>query len=99
MVSGICISMRRVDPETGKTMTVKSGRFGPYVSHDGQFKSIPRDESVFDIALERAVALLKEPKVFNARGALKVLGKQIHTDVFHEGGMDPVAEPGGATAA
>jgi len=35
----------------------------------------PKDESVFDIGLERAVALLKEPKAFNARGALKVLGK------------------------
>jgi DNA topoisomerase-1 len=45
------------------------------VSHDGTFKSIPRDESVFDIALERAVALLNEPKSFSARGALKVLGK------------------------
>jgi DNA topoisomerase-1 len=45
------------------------------VSHDGQFKSIPKDESVFDIGLERAVALLKEPKQFGARGALKVLGK------------------------
>jgi len=30
---------------------------------------------VFDIGLERAVALLKEPKQFGARGALKVLGK------------------------
>jgi DNA topoisomerase-1 len=45
------------------------------VSHDGQFKSIPRDENVFDIGLERAVALLREPKQFGARGALKVLGK------------------------
>src|SRR5207237_9191983 len=35
----------------------------------------PKEESVFDIELDRAVALLKEPKQFNARGALKVLGK------------------------
>ncbi len=62
-------------PEGGKKVVAAIGRFGPYVSHDGQFKSIPRDESVFDISLERAVALLKEPKAFNARGALKVLGK------------------------
>jgi DNA topoisomerase-1 len=62
-------------PEGGKKVVAAIGRFGPYVSHDGQFKSIPKDESVFDIALDRAVALLKEPKVFNARGALKVLGK------------------------
>ncbi len=62
-------------PEGGKKVHAAIGRFGPYVSHDGQFKSIPKDESVFDIGLERAVALLKEPKAFNARGALKVLGK------------------------
>ena len=62
-------------PESGKKVNAAIGRFGPYVSHDGQFKSIPKDENVFDIGLERAVALLKEPKVFNARGALKVLGK------------------------
>jgi len=62
-------------PESGKKVNAAIGRFGPYVSHDGAFKSIPRDESVFDISLERAVALLKEPKSFSARGALKVLGK------------------------
>ena len=62
-------------PEGGKKVVAAIGRFGPYVSHDGTFKSIPKDESVFDISLDRAVALLKEPKVFNARGALKVLGK------------------------
>jgi DNA topoisomerase-1 len=62
-------------PEGGKKVVAAIGRFGPYVSHDGQFKSIPKDESVFDIGLERAVALLKEPKQFGARGALKVLGK------------------------
>jgi DNA topoisomerase-1 len=62
-------------PEGGKKVHAAIGRFGPYVSHDGLFKSIPKDESVFDIGLERAVALLKEPKQFSARGALKVLGK------------------------
>src|SRR3954471_4410735 len=62
-------------PEGGKKVVAAIGRFGPYVSHDGQFKSIPKDESVFDIQLDRAVALLTEPKAFSARGALKVLGK------------------------
>jgi DNA topoisomerase-1 len=62
-------------PEGGKKVHAAIGRFGPYVSHDGQIKSIPKQESVFDIALERAVALLKEPKQFGARGALKELGK------------------------
>ncbi len=71
-------------PEDGKKVVAAIGRFGPYVSHDGQFKSIPKDESVFDIELDRAVALLKEPKAFGARGALKILGK-------HPGDGQPVA--------
>jgi DNA topoisomerase-1 len=62
-------------PETGKKVVAAIGRFGPYVTHDGQFKSIPGDENVFDIGLERAVALLKEPKTAGGRGALRVLGK------------------------
>ncbi|QJR08972.1 DNA topoisomerase 1 [Usitatibacter rugosus] len=62
-------------PEDGKKVNANIGRFGPYVSYDGQFKSIPKAESVFDITLERAVALLKEPKAAGGRGALKVLGK------------------------
>jgi DNA topoisomerase-1 len=62
-------------PETGKKVHAAIGRFGPYVSHDGHFKSVPKAENVFDITLERAVALLKEPKQAGGRGALKVLGK------------------------
>jgi DNA topoisomerase-1 len=62
-------------PEDAKKVHANIGRFGPYVSHDGQFKSIPKAENVFDITLERAVALLKEPKAAGGRGALKVLGK------------------------
>ncbi len=62
-------------PETGKKVIANIGRFGPYVNHDGQFKSIPKDENVFDIGLERAVALLAEPRSPGGRGALRVLGK------------------------
>lgn len=62
-------------PESGKKVIANIGRFGPYVNHDGQFKSIPKDENVFDIGLERAVALLAEPRSAGGRGALRVLGK------------------------
>ena len=62
-------------PDSGKNVHAAIGRFGPYVSHDGHFKSVPKAENVFDISLERAVALLKEPKAPGGRGALRVLGK------------------------
>jgi DNA topoisomerase-1 len=45
-------------PETGKKIVANIGRFGPYVNHDGKFKSIPKSESVFNIDLTGAVALL-----------------------------------------
>ncbi|PKO90974.1 MAG: type I DNA topoisomerase [Betaproteobacteria bacterium HGW-Betaproteobacteria-1] len=47
-------------PETGKKIVANIGRFGPYVNHDGKFKSIPKSDSVFDIDLTRAVELLAQ---------------------------------------
>ena len=45
-------------PVTNKKIVANIGRFGPYVNHDAKFKSIPKNESVFTIDLEGAVALL-----------------------------------------
>lgn len=59
-------------PETGKKVIVNIGRFGPYVGHDGKFKSIPKSESVFTIELDRAVALLAEARTSNT--VLRELG-------------------------
>jgi DNA topoisomerase-1 len=47
-------------PETGKKIIANIGRFGPYVNHDGKFKSIPKTDSVFSIDLAGAVALLAQ---------------------------------------
>ena len=47
-------------PETNKKIVANIGRFGPYVNHDGKFKSIPKTLSVFDIDLEAAVTLLAQ---------------------------------------
>jgi len=46
-------------PESGKKIIANIGRFGPYVNHNGKFKSIPKDEDLFLISLEKAVDLLK----------------------------------------
>ena len=45
-------------PDKGGPIVVKSGRYGPYVSHDGLNATIPRDKSPDAITLEEAVALL-----------------------------------------
>jgi DNA topoisomerase-1 len=47
-------------PETDKPIEANIGRFGPYLKHDGGFKSIPKTDSVYDIELDRAVELLAQ---------------------------------------
>ncbi|MDH4233809.1 MAG: DNA topoisomerase I, partial [Gallionella sp.] len=59
-------------PDTGKKVIVNIGRFGPYIGHDGKFKSIPKTDSIFDIGLERAVELLSQARDGNT--VLRTLG-------------------------
>jgi len=66
-------------PEDGKPITAGLGRFGPFVAHDGTYASVSDIEEVFDVGLNRAVALLAEKRAGRAgRGAatapLKELG-------------------------
>jgi DNA topoisomerase I len=49
-------------PDDGQPVLAGVGRFGPYVRHGTKYKSIPADESVLDIGMNRAVALLAEAK-------------------------------------
>ena len=65
-----------IHPESGKLIEASIGRFGPYLKHDGEFKSIPKSDNVYDIALERSIALLAEPK--SNRGMLRQVG--LHPD-------------------
>jgi DNA topoisomerase-1 len=63
-----------IHPESGKKVIVNIGRFGPYIGHDGKFKSIPRTDSIFDIGLERAVELLAQARTGGAT-VLRALGE------------------------
>ncbi|MBI2109457.1 MAG: type I DNA topoisomerase [Parcubacteria group bacterium] len=50
-----------VHPETGKTITASIGRFGPYIVHDKDFRSLKTDD-VYTIELPRALEILAEEK-------------------------------------
>jgi DNA topoisomerase I len=50
-----------VHPETSKPVLANIGRFGPYIGHEGDFRSLKTDD-VYTITLERALEILKEPK-------------------------------------
>jgi DNA topoisomerase-1 len=61
------------DPETGKEMIVKDGRFGPYVT-DGEYNaSLRKGDTVEELTVERAAELLAERR---AKGPAKKAKKR-----------------------
>jgi DNA topoisomerase I len=65
-------------PEDGEPITAGIGRFGPFVLHKGVYANLPNADEVFEVGLNRAVALLAEKRA-GGRGrteaaALKDLG-------------------------
>lgn len=48
-------------PGTGLPVLANTGRFGPYVAHNGEFRSMKKQDP-YTITFDEAVALLAEPK-------------------------------------
>ncbi|OHA40385.1 MAG: DNA topoisomerase I [Candidatus Taylorbacteria bacterium RIFCSPLOWO2_12_FULL_47_20] len=49
-------------PKTGKPIVAAIGRFGPYIMHDGDFRSLKAPLNVFDIIFEQALEIILKPK-------------------------------------
>ncbi len=67
-------------PEDGKVVKAGVGRFGPFVVHDGKFKSLTKDDNVLTVDLKRAIELLAMKKTPKKSSELKDLGKHPDTD-------------------
>ena len=82
-------------PESGKPVETNIGRFGPYVKHDGMFKSIPKAQSVHDITLTRAVELLAEKKAAGGGGrSLGAHPQDKRSIAVHSGRYGPYVKHG-----
>ena len=57
-------------PKTENMISANIGRFGPYIVHDGDFRSLKTDD-VYAITLERALEILAEEKKVGRRGRKK----------------------------
>jgi DNA topoisomerase-1 len=91
-------------PEDGEVILAGVGRFGPYVKHGSKYKSVPSDESVLDIGMNRAVALLAEAKTARGRAAVKpirVVGNHPSDEApieLYDGRYGPYVKHGGVNA-
>jgi len=54
-------------PDDGKKITAGLGRFGPFVLHEGTYANLENPEDVFDIGLNRAVAVLADKRAGGGR--------------------------------
>ncbi len=66
-------------PETGKEVRAGVGRYGPFVVHDGTFKSLAREDNVLEVGLERALELLSQKKGASRRSS-EIQGLGEHPD-------------------
>ncbi|MFO7587616.1 MAG: type I DNA topoisomerase [Gemmatimonadota bacterium] len=60
-------------PEKGGEVKAGLGRYGAYVVHEGEFRSLEKGDDVLTVDLDRALALLARPKAGRRRSAPKVL--------------------------
>ena len=67
-------------PEDGKVVKAGVGRYGPYVVHDGSFKSLTKDDNVLTVELDRAVELLSQKSTRRGSSELYDLGNFPDTD-------------------
>jgi len=71
-------------PAGGEDVIAGAGRFGPYVKHGDEFRSLEATDDVYTVSLDRALELLAQPKRSRRRQAsapavLKELGAREDT--------------------
>ena len=55
-------------PDDNEPIITNFGRFGPYVKHGDEFRSLESEDDVFTISFDAALALLRAPKQSRRRG-------------------------------
>ena len=62
-------------PKTKKEIKKSIGRYGPYIAHDGDFRSVPAKESFLSLDLKEALRILAQEKRGRKKSSKKVLKK------------------------
>jgi DNA topoisomerase-1 len=91
----------------GEPVTAQNGRYGPYISRLKESRSLESEEALFEIDLDRALALLATPKQYGRKASapkppLKELGADPVTGapmVVKEGRFGPYVTDGETNAS
>ncbi|HQR79608.1 MAG TPA: type I DNA topoisomerase [Actinomycetota bacterium] len=66
-------------PEDGEPIMAQNGRYGPYLTHGKDSRSLPDEASIFNCTVDEALALFAQPKRGRGRQQAQP-GKEIGTD-------------------
>ena len=70
---------RNLGEYAGVEITVQNGRYGPYMTHGSDSRTLTSEDQIFTISLEEAIEIYKQPKV-RRRGVAKPPLKELGTD-------------------
>ncbi|MGF1662346.1 MAG: type I DNA topoisomerase [Kineosporiaceae bacterium] len=71
------------DPESDAEITAQNGRYGPYLRKGSDSRSLESEDQIFEVTLERALEIFRQPKRGRGRGAA--------ASPLRELGPDPVS--------
>ena len=74
---------RTLGEHEGKTVSVNTGRFGPYVYYSGTYTSLPKDIDPMEIELEEALGLVKKKMEEDAKKHLKKFNDEPEMEIMN----------------
>lgn len=74
---------RMVGEFEGKEVVIGSGRFGPYVRHDGKFFSLEKGVDSMTFTLDEAIALIQAKRIQEAQKHIKQFAEEPELEVLN----------------
>lgn len=67
----------------GKTVTIGTGRYGPYVHNNGMYTSLPKTIDPLEITLAEAIQLIREKKDAEAQKHIKKFEEEPELEILN----------------
>ncbi|MDR0745303.1 MAG: type I DNA topoisomerase [Mediterranea sp.] len=67
---------RQLGDFEGKVMTVGVGRFGPYISHDSKYVSLPKTYDPMEVTYDEAIELIQAKRKIEAEKTIKTFAEE-----------------------
>jgi DNA topoisomerase-1 len=74
---------RSIGEFEGKDVSVGTGRFGPYIKHDGKFISLPKGYDPFSVDINMAIPLITDKRQKDAEKVIKTFTEDADLQILN----------------